>query len=84
MADSAADSEADASDGRSRFIKNFRPVGDRLGSRLAGSFNVRQEIIESLQQQRDAVSMIRMTFSPVRPEDEAPSVVFLVWAIGFS
>jgi len=80
MADSTADSEEDASDGRSRFIKNFRPVGDRFGSRLAGSFNVRQEIIESLQHQRDAVSMIRMTFSPVRPEDEAPSGSFL-WRI---
>ena len=80
MADSAADSEEDAPDGRSRFIKNFRPVGDGFGCRLAGSFNVRQELIEPPDRQHGALPLIRMTFSPARPEDEFPSGSFL-WRV---
>lgn len=36
--DSTADFEEDSPDGRSRFIKNFRPLGDSFISALAGSF----------------------------------------------
>lgn len=80
MAASTADSEEDAPDGRSRFIKNFRPGGNWFGSRLAGSFNVRQELMESAERRQATLPMIRMTFSPARPEDEVPNGSFL-WRV---
>jgi len=80
MTDSTADSEEDSPDGRNRFIKNFSPLGDSLGSRLAGSFNVRQELIACTQGQHGVVSTIRMSFSPVSPEDEGPCGSFL-WKV---
>jgi len=80
MTDSTADSEENSPDGRARFIRNFRPLGDSFGSILTGSFNVRQELIECVEGQHGAMSTIRMSFSPVRPEDEEPSGSFL-WQI---
>jgi hypothetical protein len=46
MADSTACSEECFPDRRARSIKTFRPLGKRLGSALAGSFDVLQELIE--------------------------------------
>lgn len=80
MAHSTADSEEDSPDGHSRFVKNFRPLGKSFGSMLAGSFNVRQELIECAEGPRGVVARIRMSFSPAKPKDQYPSGSFL-WEI---
>src|SRR5438046_10555462 len=48
MADSSADSEDCSSDGNSRFIQNFKPLGNTFASMFAGSFNIHQEVFESV------------------------------------
>ena len=80
MVDSTADSEEDSSDGHSRFIKDFRQLGDSFGSVLAGSFNVRQELTQCLAEPEGVVATIQMSFSPARSKDHEPSGSFL-WEI---
>ena len=80
MVDSTADSEEDSPDGHSRFIKNFRPLGDSFGSVLAGSFNIRQELIECSKGPCGVAATIRMSFSPAKLRDQEPSGSFL-WKI---
>src|SRR6266849_776625 len=75
MADSTADSEEDSADGNSRFIGNFKPFGDGLITRVAGSFHVRQELFECSVGPRGLVAAIRMTFSP-SVRTTCPTVVF--------
>ena len=77
---STCDSEEYSPNRQSRFIKNFRPWGNRLGSALAGSFNVYQELIEYTDGIQGVIATIRMTFSPANPTDEEPSGSFL-WQI---
>jgi len=79
MVDSAADSEEDSADGNSRFIRNFKPFGDGLVTRVAGSFHVRQELFECSMGPRGLVAAIRMTFSPFGSND-MPNGSFL-WEI---
>src|SRR6266480_7747178 len=43
MVDSAADSEEDSADGNSRSIRNFKPFGEGLVTRVAGSTIKRSE-----------------------------------------
>lgn len=80
MVDSTADSEEDSPDGHSRFIKNFRPLGDSFGSVLAGSFNVREELIACSAGRNGVMATIQMSFSPARSKDHEPSGSFL-WEI---
>src|SRR5258708_19735019 len=76
MVDSAADSEEDSADGNSRFIRTFKPFGDGLVTRVAGSFHVRQELFECSMGPRGLVAAIRITFSPFDSND-TPSGIFL-------
>ena len=80
MVDSTADSEGNSPDGLSRFIKNFRPLGNRFGSVLAGSFGVSQEFIECSEGAHGVKAIIRMSFSPANSRDQEPSGSFL-WLI---
>ena len=80
MVDSTCECEEYSPDRRARFVKNFRPLGDGLGSVLAGSFDVHQELIEYTEGMRDVAAIILMSFSPARPGDEEPAGSFL-WQI---
>jgi hypothetical protein len=80
MVDSIADSEEDAQDGSSRFIKNFRPLGYSFFSVLAGPFNVHQELFECSLEPHGVVATIRMSFSPSNSKDHEPTGSFL-WDI---
>jgi hypothetical protein len=80
MVDSTADSEECSSDGNSRFIRNFKPLGASFASIFAGAFNVRQEILECSLGSKGVVAAIRMSFSPCRPEEELPCGSFL-WEV---
>ena len=80
MVDSTCECEEYSPDRRARFVKNFRPLGDGLGSVLAGSFDVHQELIEYTEGMRDVVAIILMSFSPARPGGEEPAGSFL-WQI---
>jgi hypothetical protein len=80
MADSTACSEECFPDRRARSIKTFRPLGKRLGSALAGSFDVLQELIECFAGPYGTVANIRMSFSPTTPEAQGPTGSFL-WQV---
>jgi hypothetical protein len=80
MVDSTCDFEERSRDKEARFIKNFRPLGNSPGSALAGSFDVHQELIERTEGKYGVTGIVRMTFSPARPEDREPTGSFL-WQI---
>jgi len=80
MVDSTCDSEEYSTDRQARLIRNFRPLGDSLGSALAGSFDVRQELIECTERMHGVLACVRMSFSPARPGDKGPTGSFL-WQI---
>ena len=80
MVDSKCGSEEYSPEKQARFVKNFRPLGDSLGSVLAGSFDVHQELIEYTEGMRGVVAIILMSFSPASPGDEEPAGSFL-WQI---
>jgi hypothetical protein len=80
MARSTAHSEDAFDDGYRRFIKGFKPLGDSLGSMMAGSWDVQQEIIEYQEGPHGVAASIRMSFSPGNPKDQEPSGSFL-WQI---
>jgi len=80
MADSSANSEECSSDGNSRFIKNFKPLGNSFASIFVGSFNVRQEIFECAMGPNGVAAAIRMSFSPWSPKEELPRGSFL-WEV---
>src|SRR5438046_7781659 len=63
MADSTADSEDCSSDGNSRFIQNFKPLGNSFASIFTGSFNISQEIFECAMGPKGVVAAIRVSFS---------------------
>lgn len=79
MVDSTAESEEALANGRARLIRGFRPLGSRLGSALAGCFNVHQQLIECTPGPKGSVAIIKMTFSPSN-SDREPSGSFL-WFI---
>ena len=80
MADSTAESEECGSEGNSRFMRTFRPLGNSFASVFAGSFNVRQEIYECVAGPKGMTAAIRMSFSPCDPKDELPTGSFL-WEV---
>ena len=80
MVDSTCGSEEYSPEKQARFVKNFRPLRDRLGSVLAGSFDVHQELMEYTEGIHGVIAIIRMSFSPARPGVEGPTGSFL-WQI---
>jgi len=80
MAASTADSEEDSTDGTSRFIKTFRPMGASFGTSLAGSFHVLQELHELSSDSLGPKAVVRMSFFPATPKHLLPEGSFL-WEI---
>jgi hypothetical protein len=92
MVDSTCGSEEYSPDRQARFVKNFRPLGGGLGSVLAGSFDVHQELIEytegkrgvaaiilchSLQLGREMKSLLGAFFDRLNPLDQMNSATAL-------
>ena len=92
MVDSTCGSEEYSPDRQARFVKNFRPLGGGLGSVLAGSFDVHQELIEytegkrgvaaiilchSLQLGREMKSLLGAFFGRLNPLDQMNSATAL-------
>ena len=80
MVDSTAELEEDSENGRTRFIKKFRPLGAQFPSVLAGCFNVHQELMECERGPKGMAATIKMTFSNSNEKDREPSGSFL-WLI---
>jgi hypothetical protein len=80
MVDATCDFEEQSPDKQARFIRNFRPLGQGLGSVLAGNFDVQEELTECTVGTRGIIAIVRMSFSPTRPGDKEPTGSFL-WQI---
>jgi hypothetical protein len=80
MADSTVCSEECFHDRQGRFIKTFSPLGKSLGSVLAESFDILQELIECIAGPYGTVANIRMSFSPSTPKAQGPTGSFL-WQV---
>ena len=78
MADSTAESEE--GDGNSRFIRNFKPLGDSFASLFTGSFHVQQELLNCSPGSQGVVAAIRMTFFPSSAKSGFPQGSFL-WEV---
>ncbi len=72
MVSSTADSEECSEDGKAREIKNFKPLGRNPTSLVAGSFNIRQELLEFSLGPQGLVAAMQMSFTPTDPDGPGP------------